>query len=261
MVTDDPGTPGDGHWEINLASIGSRSSSYWLIAVPDADINYGWGERVQLKIDTPLNLLGTTSTRTPGDGYTLEKHVQRRADAPAGAAAASNSASAPAPSRTDKDWTTGLGTSEVGVKWRYFDDEASGWTASMYPQLGLNLDPNSGRRGLANPGKSLFLPLEAAGNIGPISLDVEVGRNFQQQGGDQWIGGIVLAHAFVEGYEVMFETRRQIGGSSASTLLNLGSRWELSKTFSFLGAVGHDAGASSADRAIVLVYLGIQIRL
>src|SRR5215831_17745582 len=53
MVTDDPGTPGDGHWEINLGAIGTRTPGHWEIAAPDADINYGWGVRVQLKVDVP----------------------------------------------------------------------------------------------------------------------------------------------------------------------------------------------------------------
>jgi len=41
MVTDDPDTPGNGNWEINLATSGSHSSGRWEIAAPDADINYG----------------------------------------------------------------------------------------------------------------------------------------------------------------------------------------------------------------------------
>ena len=43
MVSDDPETPGKGHWEINLASIGARSALRWEVTAPDADLNYGWG--------------------------------------------------------------------------------------------------------------------------------------------------------------------------------------------------------------------------
>src|ERR1700720_2810065 len=53
LVTDDPETPGDGHWEINLATVAEHTVGRWAVAAPDADINYGWGEHVQLKLDVP----------------------------------------------------------------------------------------------------------------------------------------------------------------------------------------------------------------
>jgi hypothetical protein len=46
MVTDDPGTPGDGHWEINLGATATRTPGRWEVAAPDADVNYGCGDRV-----------------------------------------------------------------------------------------------------------------------------------------------------------------------------------------------------------------------
>ncbi len=52
MVTDDPGTPGSGNWEINIAALGAFSSSQQLIQTPYFDINYGLGERLQLKVET-----------------------------------------------------------------------------------------------------------------------------------------------------------------------------------------------------------------
>src|ERR1043165_2722959 len=38
MVTDDPETPGDGKWEINLGGFGSRTATRREINFPDADI-------------------------------------------------------------------------------------------------------------------------------------------------------------------------------------------------------------------------------
>jgi len=34
MVTDDPDTPGDGHWEINLAAIGAHTPGRFDLAAP-----------------------------------------------------------------------------------------------------------------------------------------------------------------------------------------------------------------------------------
>ena len=53
MLTDDPGTPGDGHWEINLAWTSQRASSSHQDEFPLADINYGSGDRLQLKFEMP----------------------------------------------------------------------------------------------------------------------------------------------------------------------------------------------------------------
>ena len=52
MVTDDPGTPGNGHWEINIASLTSSNPDRTLVQAPYFDINYGLGERTQLKVET-----------------------------------------------------------------------------------------------------------------------------------------------------------------------------------------------------------------
>src|SRR5438105_2551565 len=53
LITDDPGTPGSGHWEINLALTTEQTRRERLFALPLVDINYGLGERIQLKCETP----------------------------------------------------------------------------------------------------------------------------------------------------------------------------------------------------------------
>jgi len=53
MVTDDPGTPGGGHWEINLAWTGEHSSGETTQDAPLLDLNYGVGDRLQVKYEVP----------------------------------------------------------------------------------------------------------------------------------------------------------------------------------------------------------------
>src|SRR5207249_1143679 len=53
LITDDPGTPGNGHWEINLALTTEQTRRERLFALPLADINYGLGQRIQLKCEIP----------------------------------------------------------------------------------------------------------------------------------------------------------------------------------------------------------------
>src|ERR1700727_399003 len=52
--TDDPETPGNKHWEINFGFIGDRNPAAGAYQVPDFDINYGLGDRIQLKYEIPI---------------------------------------------------------------------------------------------------------------------------------------------------------------------------------------------------------------
>src|SRR5258708_6365707 len=91
LVTDDPDTPGDGKWEINLASIGCKTFKHWEVHALDADINYGLGDRIQLKLDIPWTYVHDS----------------------------------------DKAWHSGLGSVNAGVKWRFIDkDETHGFAIS-----------------------------------------------------------------------------------------------------------------------------------
>jgi hypothetical protein len=47
MITDDPGTPGNGHWENNLAISFEHRPNEWSIDAPAIDLNYGWGDHIQ----------------------------------------------------------------------------------------------------------------------------------------------------------------------------------------------------------------------
>src|SRR5580692_4506949 len=49
MITDDSGTPGDGQWEINVAYQDDRTALARERSFPHVDLNYGWGDHIQLK--------------------------------------------------------------------------------------------------------------------------------------------------------------------------------------------------------------------
>lgn len=71
LVTDDPGTPGSGNWEVNVAVTLDRTalSSAW--GVPLVDANYGWGERLQLKLEMPLAVVSDGGGTRGGIGNPL----------------------------------------------------------------------------------------------------------------------------------------------------------------------------------------------
>ena len=99
LITDDPGTPGDGNWEVNLAVEYERSRRERLLEAPLLDVNYGLGERLQLKAEVPWVF---------GEDREADERLSE------------------------------FGGAEFGVKWRFLDEDAAGIAASVYPQLELD---------------------------------------------------------------------------------------------------------------------------
>ena len=54
MITDDPFTPENGRFENNVAVQFTGTSSSKEIIIPAVDINYGYGDHIQLKIEMPV---------------------------------------------------------------------------------------------------------------------------------------------------------------------------------------------------------------
>ncbi len=112
LLTDDPATPGNGHWEINTGFTFERSRESTLLETPRIDLNYGWGPRIQLKYEIPWVVLNPS-------GLPIRK---------------------------------GLGNSLFGVKWRFANEERRGVSISTYPQLEFNNPTSSADQGLVQRG-------------------------------------------------------------------------------------------------------------
>ncbi|HEX7287624.1 MAG TPA: hypothetical protein VF532_15660 [Candidatus Angelobacter sp.] len=54
LRTDDPETPGNRNWEINLGATSEVLRTATDAELPIADFNYGWGNRTQIKLEIPL---------------------------------------------------------------------------------------------------------------------------------------------------------------------------------------------------------------
>jgi len=221
MVTDDPGTPGDGHWEINLGAIQSRTHGRREFAAPDADMNYGWGDAVQIKVDIPWVTAWEDGTGARSD----------------------------------------VGAGDFGVKWRFVDEEKAGVSLSTYPQYTRNLLSSSSRRGVTSPGSSFFLPFEMSADVGSgYSVAAELGRNFVDAAGakNQWVAGFVLARDCAEGVECMGEIHQTQAQGTHQTLLNFGVHWKLKDSMTLLAAAGREFGTRNDEQLHSLVYVGLQ---
>jgi hypothetical protein len=54
LRTDDPGTPGNENWEVNVGVTTELRSTQREFEAPNLDINYGLGDRIQLKYEARL---------------------------------------------------------------------------------------------------------------------------------------------------------------------------------------------------------------
>ncbi|MGA2213036.1 MAG: hypothetical protein ABSH31_07150 [Bryobacteraceae bacterium] len=220
--TDDPETPGNEHWEINFGWIGDRSPADGAYQVPDFDINYGLGDRIQLKYELPIAIeeirpLAPTPTAPAQAGHVI----------------------------------AGLGESLLGIKWRFYEhhptdaswvkdrfgtgllgvfghhtapqplpaadsgdspgaqdapEQVLNFSVSTYPQIFLDNPTSAVPRGLAPRGPDFFLPLEFNARLGPIRVNGEAGYDFGNHGVPQsWHRGMLVGREFTDRTEIYLE--------------------------------------------------------
>jgi len=225
MITDDPGTPGSGHWEINLAWTDQQLPGSTLVGLPLLDANYGVGDRLQLNYQGSWNIL--------------------------------NSSGEPAQS--------GMSDSQVALKWRYYDAGEMGLQLSTYPRITfVNPGSDSDRRGTADPHSTFLLPFEVLRDFGSISVNADFGHIFSASSDERgWMGGLCVGREVVKGWELDAELHLTTseGLRRSEAILNVGTRYDFSRHATLLLAVGSDAHDSMGPRTSLLTYAGLQIRL
>jgi hypothetical protein len=68
LLTTDPQTPGNGNWEINLGVMPVLRQHQNLFQVPQIDVNFGLGDRLQLTWEIPY-VLETQASQAPQTGW------------------------------------------------------------------------------------------------------------------------------------------------------------------------------------------------
>jgi len=223
MLTDDPGTPGSGVWEINFAYLEERNRQERLRSFPHVDFNYGLGEHIQLKYET---------------GWLFT-------DAPEGGGLKS-----------------GLDDSLVGLKWRFLNQERGGLDMSVYPQLQVENPTRSVARAIAEPGPNLFLPLEIARDFGNAKFVGEIGYQYFRAKENEWVVGLLGALQASDALELMAEVRSFSENllNRGDVVVNVGLRRALNSSVKLLASVGTGV-TNSPDTPTFIAYLGIQLVL
>jgi hypothetical protein len=294
--TDDPETPGNKHWEINFGWIGDRNPAAGAYQVPDFDINYGLGDRIQLKYEIPIAIEETHPMPAPADAPAQPGQV-----------------------------IGGLGESLLGIKWRFYErhpgdpalhhrfgtgllsvfghsspvepaaasgdspgaveapEQVVNLSIGTYPQLFLDNPTHSVPRGVVAPGPSFYLPIEVNWRLGPIRCDGEVGYNFGNYAVPQsWGRGLIVGHefspraeAYIELYDQQDANRipsgRGVGQFATGvpkqreTTVGVGGRRSLNKrsTLNLLLMAGRSFQTVSAanNQPSWIAYVGLQVLL
>jgi len=223
FYTNDPGTPGNFNWEINLGYMPFYYGNNSVSHVPDVDINFGLGERIQLTYES----------------------AWLRAQSP------------PGPSKF------GEGQSNPGVKWRFYDKGEDGLKISIFPQLFLNNGGDAVRRGITPAAESLLLPVEFSKPFGPVEVNLETGYSVVWKGPNGFITGLVIGHDFtkkLEG-EVEFYNQGPFHIASDQPTVGLGGRYRIHRPVILLIMAGRSLERSGSSQSYFIGYFGLQFLL
>jgi hypothetical protein len=221
--TNDPGTPGHLNWEINLGYMPFFYSDQSVSHTPDVDINFGVGDRIQLTYE---NAWLRVQNPSPGTKY-------------------------------------GLGQSNPGVKWRFYDAGEAGLSISVFPQLFLNNPNDAVHRGITPASEAFLLPFEFSRKFGPVDVDYEIGYQSVRKGPDGWLTGLVVGHEFTPKFEMDVEVYSQgtFHPSENQPTIDFGARYKIHKPAIFLLMAGRSLEPTRSNQSYFLGYFGIQLLL
>ena len=227
FLTNDPGTPGNANWEINLASMQTITRGVASYQVPQIDLNFGLGDRIQLTYEIP---------------YALQ-------------------VSAGEPSHS------GWGNAFSGVKWRFLDQGEQGWQVSTFPQIETGVSAHAQLMGTGSAGPRYLVPLEVARTLGSLELNAEAGYYIPGHGPKERILGFVAGRPITGRLELdaeIYDDRTYAGSfgtASHATTLDLGARYQLRPGVIALFLAGRSLNGIGDGQPEFLGYLGVQILL
>jgi hypothetical protein len=223
FLSNDPGTPGNANWEINVASMQTIVRGAASYQLPQIDLNFGIGDRVQLTYEIP---------------YVLQDN-------------------------SGQPQQRGWSNAYAGVKWRFLDKGDGGWQISVFPQVETEASRLAQQQGIAGPGPRLLLPLEATRKIGSFDVDIEGGYFVGGNGPKERIIGLVGGRSLTERLELDAEIYddRPYGPLPHFTIVDVGGRYKLAPGIIALFMAGRAVSAVSDQQPEFIGYLGIQLLL
>lgn len=222
--TNDPGTPGNMNWEINFGYMPFFYRGQSVSHIPDVDINFGVGDRIQLTYESAW-----LRVHNPGENVKY-----------------------------------GMAQDQLGVKWRFHDGGEEGMGLSVFPQLSVNNPNNAVRREITPPGWSLILPIQFTKKFGPIDVNLETGYQFAHRGPDGWLTGLVVGYKFankkLELDSEIYATGTWHPGYAQPTI-DVGGRYKLHRPIILLFMAGRGGEPAHSNQPFFVGYFGVQLLL
>jgi hypothetical protein len=162
----------------------------------------------------------------------------------------------------DGSFKKGLGDAEFGVKYRFLNRRADGWSAAVYPTLVL--PTGDAARGLGNGRAQLLLPLWVQRSFGPWSWDAGIARLINRAPGARasWFAGLLTRRSFGDrlslGAELFHRTPTAVGAPS-TTGFNLGGIINIAPNQNLLISAGRGLTHFETNRSSV--FLAYQVEL
>jgi hypothetical protein len=152
-----------------------------------------------------------------------------------------------------------FGNSQLGVKWRFYDNETSGVSLAVTPQFQFHALQSD--HAVGTDGNALILPLEIQGPLGSFTWGAELGRAFTSRGPDSWFYGAVLGRQVTTRLELDVELYATAESSMEYHVLtaNVGARWQLTEHHTLLVAVGQGLNRVDGDKLAFTGFLGVQL--
>lgn len=221
LITDDPDTPGDGHWEINFggteqASKGAQSGDFLHV-----DANYGLGNKTQLKYETGFSYFRS------GD-----EHKQGMGDSLFG----------------------------VKYRFFESGTETEGWRISTYPQVETRRPFGASDAELTTARTLYYLPIEVKEGLGPLAFVADAARELTAGGGAGWFGGFAVGYTPVQHWEMIGEVHSQTSALCPleGRLAQIGSRVELSEEWTAMAALGRLVSDAAGAGTSTVGYIGLR---
>ncbi len=226
LITDDPETPGEHGWEVNISNDVFKTRDRLLVDAPYVDLNYGTQENNQWRLQFPLVRF---SDDIPGEPH------------------------------------GGVGDLAFGYKYRFVDEKEFGFSMSVYPQIvtptgNRHLDVGDGHTIVILPteiGKhffdeKLFVYAESRYNL--CTDDPEVSG---------WYFGVAAEWTPCEDKKLTWlgeigDFTFPDGGAADDPFFNLGAKYKFSETVALMGSAGRSFRDRSTGAPEFMSFLGFQ---
>jgi hypothetical protein len=224
MLTDDPGTPGNNKWEINIGWTTQQAPEATVVGAPQLDLNYGIGDRIEVTYFA-------TYLRDQEDGISK--------------------------------WGMSASELAVKWRFIDGGDHTLQVSVYPEVDF-LTPGSHSDRRGITDGNTDYVLPLEFQRDFDLVSVDVDCGHSFGTgTDRDGWFGGICLGKQVTKGWELDTEVHMNAdeGIDRTECIGDVATRVDLSERFTLMFLLGRDLHNQLGPKASLISYVGIQLRL